>query len=138
MKNYIDKIKNKFVGFQEKRELSEDGFSLLELVVAIGILLVLTVGGLIGYSAITNNAKDAAVQSAVSEIATSAAVKEANGDTNTGAMEAATDWLGSAQDGKFNVFIDEDTNSIKVETADGKHSASRGSTAASSITTPVE
>lgn len=138
MKNYIDKIKNKFVGSQEKRELSEEGFSLLELVVAIGILLVLTVGGLIGYSAITNNAKDAAVQSASSEIATSAAVKEANGDTDTGAMEAATEWLGSAQDGKFNVFIDEATNSIKVETADGKHSSSRGSVDASAITTPVE
>jgi len=35
------------------------GFSLLELVVAVGILLVLTVGGLVAYNGIVENARQA-------------------------------------------------------------------------------
>lgn len=37
----------------------DEGFSLLELVVAVGILLVLSIGGLVAYSSMINNARDA-------------------------------------------------------------------------------
>lgn len=54
------------------KEVDENGFSLLELVVAVGILLVLTVGGLLAYNGITRNARMAAVQSAADEVYTMA------------------------------------------------------------------
>jgi len=59
-----------------KENLNEKGFSLIELVIAIGIILVLSVGGLIGYSAISKNAKQAAVESAAATVVKMIAVKE--------------------------------------------------------------
>lgn len=75
------------------REVNEDGFSLLELVVAIGILLILTVGGLIGYSQITQNAKVAATESAASDVYTAAVAFDANGDDP---KDAERQWTESA------------------------------------------
>lgn len=90
MKNIIEK----FV----KRE-DESGFSLLELVVAIGIILILTVGGLIGYSAITKNAKVAAVESAASAVMTAAMAYDANGQNiSEEENNPATIWNNSAKD----------------------------------------
>lgn len=83
-----------------KVELSnEDGFSLLELVVAIGIILVLTVGGLIGYSQITDNARKAAVESAASAVMTAALVELSTNDFTVEKVEAVADkWNESASD----------------------------------------
>lgn len=61
---------------------NENGFSLLELVVSIGILLVLTVGGLIGYGAITTNAKKAAVENAAATVIKMIAIKESSVSSN--------------------------------------------------------
>lgn len=83
----ITNLKDRFIARREEAQANENGFSLLELVVAIGILLVLTVGGLIGYSAITGNAKTAAAQSAASEIST--AVMVALSDSDDGNDTAA-------------------------------------------------
>lgn len=47
---------------------NQEGFSLLELVIGVGIMLVLTVGGLLAYNGITANARQASVQRAASEI----------------------------------------------------------------------
>lgn len=92
MKNVIELIK-------ARREAAKnDGFSLLELVVAVGILLVLTVGGLLAYNGITDNARQAAVESAASEIYTAAVAYEATGES-TGAeavTKAVGEWEGSA------------------------------------------
>lgn len=43
----------------------EQGFSLLELVVAVGIMLVLTMGGFAGFSSMVTNSRQAAVDNAV-------------------------------------------------------------------------
>lgn len=72
---------------------NEDGFSLIELVVAVGILLILTVGGLVGYKGVTDNAIKAATQSAVSEVITAAVIYKANGDHP---LDAVTDWMNSS------------------------------------------
>lgn len=86
-------IENLLKKVAERREAAKDaGFSLLELVVAVGILLVLTVGGLLAYNGITDNARDAAVQSAASEVYTSAAAYEADNKTDTVASDAGTEW----------------------------------------------
>lgn len=82
-----------------EHEVTEDGFSLLELVIAIGIILILTVGGLIGYSAIQKNSKQAAVESAVSAVATAAVVYDSDPETNGSEVEdAGKNWNESAKD----------------------------------------
>lgn len=99
---------------KEKVELSnEDGFSLLELVIAIGIILVLTVGGLIGYSAISENSKKAAVESAASDVMTAAMVRNANGDNIMDEeYNPSTEWNESAKDDSIitEMFITDDAN----------------------------
>ena len=67
---------NKFNEFKKARELNEDGFSLIELVVAVGILAVLSVVGLIAYSGITENAREQAVNAAASEVYTAVVAYE--------------------------------------------------------------
>lgn len=79
------------------KEVNENGFSLLELVVAVGILLVLTVGGLLAYNGITKNARVAAVQSAADEVYTGAVAYDSNGDDY---KQAETEWNGSSKKGK--------------------------------------
>lgn len=41
----------------KRKNNTEDGFSLIELVVAVGVLMALSVGGFLAYSGITENAK---------------------------------------------------------------------------------
>lgn len=85
----ISNIMDRLVARREEAKADENGFSLLELVVAIGILLVLTVGGLIGYSAITDNARTAAATSAVSEAATQIKVNQADSNPDNDDIEGA-------------------------------------------------
>ena len=96
-------------GYVEKylKEVDEDGFSLLELVVAVGILLVLTVGGLLAYSGLTKNARVAAVQAAAAEVYTGAVAYDSNGENY---KKAETDWMDSSKKGS--------ANSITVEIKD--------------------
>lgn len=81
--NKLSNVIEYFIKRCENEKSNESGFSLLELVVAIGILLILTVGGLVGYSEITDNARKAAAQTAASEISTGIIVSLSdNVDTN--------------------------------------------------------
>jgi len=61
----METIKQKI---KELRKNTDSGFSLLELVVAVGILLILTVSGLISYNQIINNARDARVNDLASDL----------------------------------------------------------------------
>lgn len=95
----MELFKNKLTNLRNRvaEHAKDDGFSLLELVVAVGILLVLTVGGLLAYSGITDNARQAAVDSAASEVYTAAAAYEADNQASTVAADAGTEWTGSAK-----------------------------------------
>jgi type II secretory pathway pseudopilin PulG len=61
-----------------RSNLKSAGFSMLEAVVVVGVLLALAVSGFIAYGNITNNAKNASVQSAAASVYT--AVLAANMD----------------------------------------------------------
>lgn len=113
----ISNIMNRLVSRKENAEKNENGFSLLELVVAIGILLVLTVGGLIGYAQITDNARGAAQESAASEIATEVMVK-----INDGGLDGAgiTKLVGDYNDDNktykdLDITYDTDAKEISVD-----------------------
>jgi type II secretory pathway pseudopilin PulG len=59
------------------------GFSMLEAVVVVGVLLALAVGGFIAYGQVTANAKKASTESAASSVYTAAAAAEMDGDNAT-------------------------------------------------------
>jgi type II secretory pathway pseudopilin PulG len=61
----------------------ETGFSMLEAVVVVGVLLALAVGGFVAYGPITENAKKAKVKSAASEVYTAVMVASIDGDIAT-------------------------------------------------------
>lgn len=61
----------------------ETGFSMLEAVVVVGVLLALAVGGFFAYGPIAENAKKAKVKSTASEIHTAVLVANIDGDPTT-------------------------------------------------------
>jgi type II secretory pathway pseudopilin PulG len=63
--------------------LKENGFSMLEAVVVVGVLLALAAGGFIAYDKITENAKTASVEAAASSVYTAALAAESDGDSAT-------------------------------------------------------
>jgi surface protein len=75
-------------------QLIETGFSMLEAVVVVGVLLALAIGGFLAYGPITENAKIAKVRSAASEVHTAALVASIDGDPSTdpqGVLDAYND-----------------------------------------------
>lgn len=112
-----------------KHTRNEEGFSLLELVVAVGILLVLTVGGLLAYNGITKNARVAAVQSAADEVYTGAVAYDSNGQDY---KEAVKEWMETRNGDSITVEVGEKNldGSFCVVAKMAEHSditASRGS-----------
>ena len=87
-----------------KHMRNEEGFSLLELVVAVGILLVLTVGGLLAYNGITKNARVAAVQSAADEVYTGAVAYDSNGQHY---KDAEAEWMETRNGDSITVEVGE-------------------------------
>lgn len=88
---------NKFAArLQAYREnVKANGFSMLEAVVVVGVLLALAVAGFIAYGQITDNAKKAAVESAASSVYTAAAASEMDGDPATTLTTVADDYNNS-------------------------------------------
>lgn len=90
MKEIIERIRG-------EEEINESGFSLIELVVAIAVIMVLTVGGLIGYAGVVENGKKAATEAAASAVATGAAAYDADGTFPV--SHAVDEWNNSAKEG---------------------------------------
>lgn len=70
----------------------ETGFSMLEAVVVVGVLLALAVGGFLSYGPIIENAKMAKMKSAASEVLTAATVASLDGDSDTDPDGVMTAW----------------------------------------------
>lgn len=81
--------------FFEIRYRLETGFSMLEAVVVVGVLLALAVGGFFAYGPIAENAKRAKVKSAASEVHTAVLVADIDGDPTTNPQNVIDDWNGS-------------------------------------------
>lgn len=98
------------------RKLVEDGFSLLELVVAVGILLILSVGGLVSWGPITKRARQAAVNSAASEVLTGAMAYEHDSSPKV-VKDAETEWNATSKkdkSGKAHITVEAIGNSFCV------------------------
>lgn len=66
----------------------QTGFSMLEAVVVVGVLLALAVGGMFAYGPIVENAKLAKLKSAASDVYTAATVYQIDGDPSTKPQDA--------------------------------------------------
>lgn len=106
--------------FKERVErIEQNGFSLIELVVAVGVILVLSTGGLLAYNGVMNNARNGAVQKAAKEVLTGAAAYQADGKAATIAKDAETEWNATSKkdtSGKAQiaVVVDEQPTCLKV------------------------
>lgn len=91
----IEMLKNKIKSARENT--GEEGFSLIELVVAVGILLILSVVGVVSYSGITNNARQATVDAAAAEVLTAAVAYDSDSDAETTPEKAAETYNNSTK-----------------------------------------
>lgn len=73
----------------------ETGFSMLEAVVVVGVLLALAVSGFFAYGPITENAKRAAVKSAATSVHTAVTVAIIDGDPTTIPDDVIKNWNNS-------------------------------------------
>jgi type II secretory pathway pseudopilin PulG len=86
-------------------QLKEKGFSMLEAVVVVGVLLALAVGGFIAYGQITEHAKKATVETAASSVYTAALSAEADGDPATGWQKVQDDYNNSQDQVKVTITL---------------------------------
>ena len=96
MEKYFERLKNV--------KVDQGGFSLIELVVAVGILAILSVVGLVSYAGITENARKAAVEAAAAEVYKGAVSYDMNGDSPDDYKKAAKEWMDSS-DGSITIKI---------------------------------
>lgn len=74
MRNFIDSLKAR-----RDAAKNEGGFSLIDVVVTVAIIVALSVGGFVSYSGIVENAKAAATASAADQVYTAVAVNANDG-----------------------------------------------------------
>jgi type II secretory pathway pseudopilin PulG len=96
----------------------ETGFSMLEAVVVVGVLLALAVGGFFAYGAITDNAKKAKVKTEASVLYTASSVANSDGDSTTDPLTTINTYNDSTDDFKAvikNAAGSSDTNNFSTQ-----------------------
>lgn len=78
-----------------RSNLKSAGFSMLEAVVVVGVLLALAVSGFIAYGSITDNAKKASTESAAASVYTAALAANMDGDATTTVNKVLSDYNSS-------------------------------------------
>lgn len=93
----MKKISNVIEFVKARKEAKGDeGFSLIELVVAVGILAILSVTGVVAYSQITKNSRETAVKNAASEVYTAAVAYQADGNPKTDPAKVGEEYTASS------------------------------------------
>ena len=86
-----------FIFHRRMKHRLETGFSMLEAVVVVGVLLALAVGGFLSYGPIIENAKIASVKSAASQVHTAATVASFDGQSDTDPQDVISAWNASTE-----------------------------------------
>lgn len=94
----------------------ETGFSMLEAVVVVGVLLALAVGGFLSYGPIVTNAKTAAAKSHASQVYTAVMVALSDGDPNTNATDTVDDFNSSDSEYRAELSAPADDPSVAAMT----------------------
>lgn len=79
------------------QEKSEKGFSLIDVVVTVAIIVALSIGGFVAYTGLVDNAKQGAVDYAASNVYKSALTYESDGRDETSACSAIDEYNESAE-----------------------------------------
>lgn len=90
MRNFIDSLKAR-----RDAAKNEGGFSLIDVVVTVAIIVALSVGGFVTYTGIVDNAKSAATASAADQVYTALTVKN-SGAADTNMQDPIAAYNGSA------------------------------------------
>jgi surface protein len=85
--NKMRRTFHRFKSLRKEKSNKDSGFSMLEAVVVVGVLLALAVGGFISYGTIVENAKSAKAKSAASEVHTAIMIAAIDGDPTTNAED---------------------------------------------------
>lgn len=94
---------------------NENGFSLIDVVVTVAIIVALSVGGFLAYSGIVGNAKQGAVDYAASNTYKSAVVYENDGRDGTDACSAVDEYNDSAEGIKVSLLVPENADQTPEE-----------------------
>jgi surface protein len=105
--------------FFKKTPDLQTGFSMLEAVVVVGVLLALAVGGFFAYGPITANAKTAAVKSAASQVYTAIMVSLVDGDPSTNSTDVVDQYNSSNTKLRAEIRAAEDGLPIAAMTTEG-------------------
>ena len=99
MRNFIDSLKAR-----RDAAKNEGGFSLIDVVVTVAIIVALSVGGFVAYSGIVDNAKAAATASAADQVYT--AITVANTDGGFGNPTQIVAKYNASANGAITVYSD--------------------------------
>ena len=116
MKNFLNTLETKRAAAKE-----EGGFSLIDVVVTVAIIVALSVGGFIAYNGIVDNAKQASLDGAADQVYTAAIVSLNDASTTTNPDQVADDYERSSDGITITVAGSGDTLSVTAA-KDGKSS----------------
>jgi len=102
MKNFLNTLETKRAAAKE-----EGGFSLIDVVVTVAIIVALSVGGFIAYSGLVQNAKTAATEAAADQVYTASLVATNDGGIGDIAKVQA-DYNASSKDIKVAIVANAD------------------------------
>lgn len=105
MSTECNKLLRNFQKFLSREHRLETGFSMLEAVVVVGVLLALAVGGFLSYGPITDNAKMAKAKSAASEVYTGVLVAAVDGEAETTPQKVIDNWNASTDKIKVTLSV---------------------------------
>lgn len=96
------------------RERDNRGFSLIDVVVTVAIIVALSIGGFVGYGAIVNNAKQGAVDYAATNVYRSAVVFENDGDDSTNACTAVDRYNSTSEGIAVSLIVPDGKGEVSV------------------------
>lgn len=114
MRTFIDSLKAR-----RDAAKNEGGFSLIDVVVTVAIIVALSVGGFVTYAGIVDNAKSAATASAADQVYTAAIVAENDTDPLTTPTSVVSAYNTSAN-GQITVYVDTTGTKVAAVHTDSK------------------
>lgn len=88
-----------------KRDINDDGFSILDLVVAVSVLLILSLGGIMAYNSIQERARVAKAENVAEEVYNAAEGYSLDNDRSSNAYDAENQWEDTDDDSQLKVEV---------------------------------
>lgn len=101
------------MNFKRNRK-DESGFTLLELVIAVSILIVFTMGGVLAYNDIINNKRQSAIDLAAQTVMNDVMGYTMDFDDNTDAQMAVDEWNNSGNNYDFVAELTVEAREVSV------------------------